>query len=127
MFKFSYFCRMLKKREHHKFLALLFAVVYLFVALFSQNFHNHGSGEIYKDFHFKKAEKTFSANSKTAEYTDCLSCHILHDGKYAVPEQFFLTFPCAEIFHSETFETEKKAFQLTFYDFQLRGPPANFI
>ena len=51
---------MLKKREHHRILALLFAALYLFVALFSQNFHNHGSGEIYKDYHFKKAEKTFA-------------------------------------------------------------------
>ena len=118
---------MLKKREHHRILALLFAALYLFVALFSQNFHNHGSGEIYKDYHFKKAEKTFSANTKAAEYTDCLSCHILHDGKYAVPEQFFLSFGFTAIFQIQFSETEKKISQFSYFNLQLRGPPANFI
>jgi hypothetical protein len=40
---------MLKKREHHRILALLFSALYNLVALFSQNFQNHGSGENYKD------------------------------------------------------------------------------
>jgi hypothetical protein len=118
---------MLKKREHHRILALLFAALYLFVALFSQNFHNHGSGEIYKDYHFKKAEKTFSANTKAAEYTDCLSCHILHDGKYAVPEQFFFSFGFTEIFQVPFFQKEKKVSQFSYFNLQLRGPPAHFI
>ena len=39
---------------------VIFALLYLFVTLFSQNFHNHGSGEVFKDFNFKKSEKTYT-------------------------------------------------------------------
>src|SRR5690606_18312507 len=82
---------MLKKREHHKLLALLFAVVYLFVALFSQNFHNHGSGEVFKDFNFKKSEKTYSKGYFAQEFSDCLSCHLFHDAYTLIPEGFALS------------------------------------
>jgi hypothetical protein len=46
----------LKNKNTRTSLATLFTGVYLFVVLFSQNFHNHGSGEVFKDFHFQKTE-----------------------------------------------------------------------
>ena len=82
---------MLRNRNSQKFLATLFAAVYLFVALFSQNFHDHGSGEVFKHFHFTKVDKTFTTTSDIGHYSECLSCHILHEGKYETTQDFFFS------------------------------------
>ncbi|WP_226065363.1 hypothetical protein [Kaistella polysaccharea] len=118
---------MLRNRTHQKFLATLFAGVYLFVALFSQNFHEHGSGEILKDFHFTKVDKTFSTSSKIVHYTDCLSCHFLHEAKYITAQAFFFKAIAAEELHLGNFSFEKIALHSAFYNYYLRGPPVFFI
>ena len=118
---------MLRNRESQKFLASLFAAVYLFVALFSQSFHDHGSGEVFKDFHFTKVDKTFSNSSELAHYADCLSCHILHEGKYAGSQEFSFSAISLEDSHLEIFTNEKAFVKLSLFNFHLRGPPALFI
>ena len=118
---------MLRNRKSQKFLASLFAAVYLFVALFSQSFHDHGSGEVFKDFHFTKADKTFTTSSEVAHYADCLSCHILHEGKYIGVQEFFFSAISIEEFQLEIFATEKSLVPLALFNFQRRGPPAFFI
>jgi hypothetical protein len=118
---------MLRNTKSQKFLASLFTAVYLFVALFSQNFHDHGSGEVFKDFHFTKVEKTFTNSSKAVHYADCLSCHILHEGKYINSQEFFFSAISVKDFHLEIFTFEKTFHPLALYNFHLRGPPAFFI
>ena len=118
---------MLRNRKSQKFLASLFTAVYLFVALFSQSFHDHGSGEVFKDFHFTKADKTFTNSSEVAHYADCLSCHILHEGKYITSQEFFFSAISIEDFHLEVFTNEKAFVKLSLFNFHLRGPPAIFI
>ncbi len=118
---------MLKNKTYRSFFAVLFSGVYLFVVLFSQSFHNHGSGAVFKDFHFKKTEKSFSKIGYSSEFTDCLSCHILHDGNSLIPQDFsysFKNFEYAEQLLSEV--------QHSYYSTQpqvlfLRGPPKHFI
>lgn len=118
---------MLRNKKNQKFLASLFAAVYLFVALFSQSFHDHGSGEVFKDFHFTKADKTFTSSSEVAHYADCLSCHILHEGKYISAQGFFFKAISFEEFQLEIGETERIFKPLALFNFQLRGPPVFFI
>lgn len=118
---------MSRKRKSQKFLAPLFGALYLFVALFSQSFHDHGSGEVFKDFHFSKVEKTYTDSSTVTHYSDCLSCHILHEGKYIGFQEFFFSAISVEKFRSETFAAEKIFIPVAFFDFYLRGPPLFFI
>lgn len=118
---------MIRSRQIRKFLAAFFTAVYLFVALFSQHFHNHGSGEVFKDFHFKKTEKTFTQGDLISEFTDCLSCHILHDGKYLLPHDFSCGFKNFSEFKLQVFAYQQRFAKLEFFYFQLRGPPADFI
>lgn len=118
---------MLKNKTTRTFLATLFTGVYLFVVLFSQNFHNHGSGEVFKDFHFQKTEKTFSQGHSIHEFTDCLSCHISHEGKYLIPQDFSFNFNHFCEFKKQIFAYQQRFAKLQLFYFQLRGPPANFI
>ena len=118
---------MLRNRKSQKFLATLFASVYLFVALFSQSFHEHGSGEVFKDFHFTKVAKTFTSAPEVSHYADCLSCHILHEGKYVTAQEFFFSAISLEVLQSEIFVTESTFIPLTLFNFLLRGPPSLFI
>ena len=118
---------MFRNKDNPKFLATLFASVYLFVALFSQNFHEHGSGEVFKDFHFQKTEKTFTSSSEITNYADCLSCHILHEGKYVNLQEFLFSAISESYFKVEIFTAERITVSQTLYNFHVRGPPAFFI
>ena len=82
---------MLRNKNSRNFIAVLFAAFYLFVALFAQNFHDHGKGQIFKDCHFTKAEKTFTDASSVETSSDCLSCHLLYTGKYIGQEGFIFS------------------------------------
>lgn len=118
---------MLRNRNSQKSLASLFATVYVFVALFSQNFHEHGSGEMFKDFHFTKVEKTFTSSATVAHYSDCLSCHILHEGKYLGFQDFLFSAISVEEFQLPIFAAAETFVPITIFDCFLRGPPAIFI
>ena len=118
---------MLRNRKSQKFLASLFAAVYLFVALFSQSFHDHGSGEVFKDFHFTKADKTFTNSSEAAHYADCLSCHILHEGKFVNAQEFSFSTIAIEDYQLKIITAEKSFKLLSLFNFQERGPPTFFI
>ena len=118
---------MWKLRTYRHTAAVIFAVLYLFVALFSQNFHNHGSGEVFKDFNCKKSEKTYSKGHFAQEFSDCLSCHLLHDGHSLLPEDFQLAFIQTDDFQKEIFAYAQRFSKLEIRYFELRGPPSNFI
>lgn len=118
---------MMIKEHLRSFLATVFTGFYLFVALFSQNFHNHGSGEVFKDYHFKKSEKTFSKSSFSTNFIDCLSCHLLHDGHTLIPDVFELSTTKLIDFRQQIFAYKQRFSSLEFLSIQLRGPPAFFI
>lgn len=118
---------MCEKKENKKILAALFAVIYLFVALFSQNFHDHSSGGSFEDFRLSKSEKTFVSASEVSHFTECLSCHILHEGKYIHSPEFDFTVISTEEFHLPTFTPEKSPLLANCVGILVRGPPVLFI
>ena len=118
---------MVKNKGSQKMLATLFALVYLFVALFSQNFHEHGSGVVFKDFQIKKSEKSFTTSSTVANYSDCLSCHILHDGKFVNFSEISFSAISAKNFQSEITSPLCSTTRLEISFVYLRGPPLFFI
>lgn len=96
---------------------------YLFVVLFSQMFHQHGSGSEFRDFHFKKSENNISAKNLSASESNCLSCHFLHEGYALVPQSFQYDFLEIRNYYSEIaghqFIYLYKLKEIT----SLRGPP----
>ena len=118
---------MIREKKVAKIFAPYFAGVYLFVVLFSQSFHNHGSGEIFSDFNFKKSEKTYTTSHQIEDYSDCLSCHVLLAGNSMLPQDF--DFACIKVadFEKEIFSLQQQIFKVDFFHIQLRGPPVNFI
>ncbi len=117
---------MLRNINLQKFLSTFFCSVYLFVALFSQNFHQHDSGVLFKDFHFKKTEKTFTADHSVNNYSDCLSCHLVHDGNAFLSETAIVIFPATLEFQDSVFTYSGEVFSSLSFYFQKRGPPFNF-
>lgn len=118
---------MKSEQSYRKIFSSCCVVLYLFVALFSQNFHNHGSGLVFKDFNFKKSEKTFTESHLVQEFTDCLSCHFLHDGLTLIPDVFKINFNTSEDFRKEIFAYQQRFSVLEIFCFNLRGPPSDFI
>lgn len=114
---------MRKLKNNKRLFSSLLAAVYLFVALFSQNFHHHGSGLFFKDFHFKKSVNTFSKSLYGAGFEDCLSCHIAANGNTLAPEESGFEFSNLIIFEEQSFffTQEFLSFSKTF--FHLRAPP----
>lgn len=101
--------------------------VYVFIAFFAVNLHHHKSGLEFRDFKFKKSHDTFSQDSATAEFTDCLSCHLLHDGKSLVPQEFQFSIFSAAYFQLQVSYYKAKFSTLQHALVQLRGPPSVFI
>ncbi|MEC5158645.1 hypothetical protein [Chryseobacterium sp. MP_3.2] len=117
---------MLRKRNNQKFLSTVLAVAYLFVALFSQNFHQHESGVLFKDFNFKKSDKTFSQGVHAEAYSDCLSCHLLHDGNATVLENADFPLNNLALIQKGIFEIQVAGYSQTYFYFNRRGPPVSF-
>lgn len=118
---------MFREKKFKNIFASFFGSVYLFVSLFSQNFHHHGSAEVFKDFHFKKSEKTFTSTTMAEAYSECLSCHILHAGNSLVPQDFQFSFVKSGAFQKQIFAYQQRFAKREFFYLQLRGPPVNFI
>lgn len=119
---------MLKVKPLQKSFSMLLTALYLFVTLFSQNFHNHGSNLIFKDFHFKNSEaKKFSKADKITSFEDCLSCHIYTEGNALLPRQTEYL-EKSEFYYSinYSFNSGNYNFSKLFNSF-LRGPPSTFI
>ena len=83
--------------------------------------------DLVKDFNFKKSEKTYSKGHFAQEFSDCLSCHLLHDGHSLLPEDFQLAFIQTDDFQKEIFAYAQRFSKLEIRYFELRGPPSHFI
>ena len=104
-------------------LSTLLLAVYIFVAFFAANLHQHGSGLVFKDFHFKTSEKSVKTSHHQQEFTDCLSCHLVHDGKNLIPQEFSFLIFTEVYFQKQVFAYQQRFSSLTFHTLQLRGPP----
>lgn len=101
---------------------LLFGIY--FIALFSQNFHNHSSEEVFKNFNFKKSENTVGKNIAKEKAADCLACHFLANGHTLVPDEFSFHFENHTHEAEQILAVQEKIWSQTKFTFQLRGPPA---
>ena len=97
--------------------------LYIFVAFFAVNLHNHDSGMEFRDFQFKKTENTIAKADHHKEFVDCLSCHVFHEGKNLVPHQFSFSFLNEIFFQHQVFAFEQRFASVSHFTAQLRGPP----
>lgn len=116
-----------KSKYIKKILSQFLLVIYLFVLLFSQNFHNHGSGLEFKNFHFRNSKNTLSKQNFKENSVGCMVCHIISDSHALLPEEFKYN-----IFLSSKFSLPNTELQsLYLYKKRelssLRGPPAAFL
>ncbi|WP_028121256.1 hypothetical protein [Epilithonimonas tenax] len=113
-----------KNKTFKNFISVFFTGMYLFVALFSAQLHNHAGESFFKDSGFKKTEKTISSDISTGQSGDCLACHFLATGNSLIPEQFSFHFANHTHDTKQTFSVQEKIWSATRFTFQLRGPPA---
>ena len=111
-----------KSRNLKNFISKLLFGIY-FIALFSQNFHNHGSEEVFKNFNFKKSENTISKNVAKEKAGDCLACHFLATGHTLVPEEFNFSFESYTHEVEQILAIQERIWSQSKFTFQLRGPP----
>jgi hypothetical protein len=112
-----------ESRNLKNFISKLLFGIY-FLALFSQNFHNHSSEEVFKSFSFKKTENTITNNVLKEKAADCLACHFLATGHTLVPEEFNFSFQSYTHEVEQILTVQEKIWSQTRFTFQLRGPPA---
>ncbi len=112
-----------ESRNLKSFISKLLFGIY-FIALFSQNFHNHSSEEVFKNFNFKKTEHKISNNVAKEKAGDCLACHFLATGHTLVPEEFSFHFEAYTHEVEQIIAVQEKIWSQTKFTFQLRGPPA---
>ncbi|WP_379966219.1 hypothetical protein [Epilithonimonas sp. UC225_85] len=113
-----------KNKSFQKIISVFFAGMYLFVALFSSQLHNHNGESFFRDSGFKKTEKTISSDISKSQSGDCLACHFLATGNSLVPEEFSFHFENHTHDTRQTFSVQEKIWSQTKFTFQLRGPPA---
>lgn len=111
-----------ESRNLKSFISKLLFGIY-FIALFSQNFHNHSSEEVFKNFSFKKTEHKVSNNIVKEKAGDCLACHFLATGHTLVPDEFNFTFEHYTHEVELIIAAQERIWSQTKFTFQLRGPP----
>jgi len=115
---------MVPTKNKQKILAAPVLALYLFVALFSQNFHEHKRSELFGDFKYQQTKKVFSSESSVVSYSDCLSCHVLHEGKHLS----FTSFQCSLFFAEKSEQVivfaEDFLYRIPLFNTAVRGPPA---
>lgn len=111
-----------ESRNLKSFISKLLFGIY-FIALFSQNFHNHSSEEVFKNFSFKKTEHKISNNAVKEKAGDCLACHFLATGHTLAPDEFNFTFEHYTHEVELILAVQEKIWSQTKFTFQLRGPP----
>jgi len=111
-------------KQFQKIISVFFTAMYVFVALFSSELHNHKGESFFKDSGFKKTEKSISKEISGNQSGDCLACHFLATGNSLVPEQFTFHFENHTQQTEQIISVQEKIWAQTKFTFQLRGPPA---
>lgn len=82
------FARMFRTDHFRKFFSVLVSALYLFVVLFSQEMHHHGSSYTSKDTATHHFTKSFSDGTVSSDASQCLSCQFFFTGNSLVPQDF---------------------------------------
>lgn len=117
---------MFREKTWRTFFSTLFLGVYLFVALFSQNYHHHEIS-VFQKSELGNFDKSLSNSSFDADQSNCLSCHFLFTGNSLIPQEFNFEFQHFEVQQQEIFANAQHHFVSTSYFIFLRGPPLDFI
>ena len=113
---------MFRQNDNKKLFSTLFLGVYLFVALFAQSFHQHGSS-VSLGFKNIQSETTFSEAKDFSHSASCIWCHFVWSGNSVVPEVLALSFyQFVAISEVQEFAVADYSFQKP-YQLYLRGPP----
>ncbi|WP_034752519.1 hypothetical protein [Chryseobacterium daeguense] len=112
-----------ESRNLKSFISKLLFGIY-FIALFSQSFHHHESVDVFKNFHLKKTDNSFTKNVAKDKAADCLACHFLANGHTLVPEEFSFSFENYTHEVKQIIAVQEEIWSQTKFTFQLRGPPA---
>jgi len=113
-----------KNKNFQKTISVFFAVMYVFVVLFSSELHNHKGESFFKDSGSKKTEKSIAKALFSDQSGDCLACHFLATGNTLAPEQFTFHFENHTQETEQIISAQEKIWEQTRFTFQLRGPPA---
>src|SRR5690606_27989244 len=113
------------KTLRNYFSALILGV-YLFAALFSQNFHHHQS-TVYQTSEGISAGNNFSNSYSVADGAGCLWCHFLYTGHSYLPEEFSFNFASCASFSAKIFSFDFESVFLLSGAVFLRGPPLGNI
>lgn len=113
-----------KNKNFQKIISVVFAVMYVFVVLFSSELHNHKGESFFKDLGSKKTEKSITKAHSSNQSGDCLACHFLATGNSLVPEQFTFHFENHTQETEQIISAQEKIWEQTKSTIQLRGPPA---
>ena len=99
---------------------MLVMAVYLVVAIFSQDIHQHNHGVFLQ---FEKGQKHISDQPFKGASKDCLSCHFLLDG-HALEMLAFDALDFQSLWVDASFASTTPSVQSSlFLSFYLRGPP----
>ena len=114
------------QRKYKKITAFFWMAVYLFIALFAQNFHHHSTGYSYNTP--SKESKIFvDKYSKFSHEKDCLSCHFLADGHYLIPD-LFQQYISSPVIFQDILVVNHQDFKIFFFSsLYLRGPPSFIV
>lgn len=116
---------MFRRKENKKIFATLITALYLFVALFSQNFHDHAVNSILESNDTVAVQKNHT--QLQADPSNCLSCHFLYTGNSFIPQEFSFEFSNIEINDVEFGIFEQSFIKIPTQVLFLRGPPVNQI
>lgn len=125
LIKISTFVPMFRRKETKKLFATLITALYIFVALFSQNFHDHAANSVLESKDTFVAKKNHT--QLQADPSNCLSCHFLYTGNSFIPQEFSFEFSNVEINDVEFDLFEQSFIKISTQVLFLRGPPANNI
>lgn len=125
LIKISTFVPMFRRKETQPIFATLITALYLFVALFSQNFHNHDAIATFESNESVVLHKDHT--QVQADPSNCLSCHFLYTGNSFIPQEFSFEFSSFEINDAEFGIFEQSFIKIPTQVLFLRGPPVYLI
>ena len=125
--KISTFVAMFRRKETKQIFATLITALYLFVALFSQNFHDHEKIVNFSTSDSSSVEKNTSHSQLQADSGNCLSCHFLYTGNSFIPQEFSFEFHRIKFVAEKICTFDAPIVTIATRVLYLRGPPNDLI
>lgn len=108
-------------------MSALLVGVYIFVTFFAVHLHQHKSSLELRGFQMQKTGDSLADSAVTPDYSDCLACHLLHDGSNLVPQDFEFCFYSIRTVQPCSTPAPADISTLWTALVTLRGPPSLFI